>query len=200
MSCYESIDELPMRIFIECLTKRAFTLLVKSGTATEAQLSEVWLHLYSQYLERIQDSNIDAFLDRKKMINGLTSRLSRMQRLLEIAQVVASEEIAAAFRAEGFTLDMEADEEQYFQQLRVINAKLKPESMRLDRLISEQDSEQEKSEITHGTFISLMMDISKHEGFRIRIDELTVGEYCAYFLRLRDHREAQMKAANKQVA
>lgn len=193
-SCYESIDELPLTRFITCLTTGELAPLIKEGTVPDEVLDSLWLHLYSDYLNRIGGVQISALIERSKQIQELSSKLNRLQVLINLAMRVASDEVAAAFKKEGFKLDPDAEKEAYEQQIRIIAAKLKPESMRLDRLLNEQPKADTKEEVTARSFNLALMDVSESVGYAVRVEGITTGEYCDHISRLRDKIEAQIAA------
>lgn len=193
-SLYLSVDDLPLLLFIKCVTTADFSPLIKEGNPPAGVLDSAWLHIYSEYLNRIGGVQISALITRAKQIHELSSKLLRIQYLLNTAQFVASDEIAAALKKEGFKLDPDAEEEVYMQQIRVIAAKLKPESMKLDRLLNEQQKPDTKEEITARSFNLTLMAISDSVKYEIRAESLTTGQYCDRVAQLRDKIEAQITA------
>lgn len=196
-SYYESIDELPLTIFIKCATSGDFSGLVKSGVVPFHILNSAWLHLHSEYCNRIGGVHISSLITKSRALNALASKVDRITYLVEAARSYPHEAIAAELRAEGYKADPLLSKAEFEQQLNVIMAKLRPERMKVGRMINEMPKDTENKAATERDFTATLIQCSQHEKYRINAKEITTGEYCEYVRRLREYVDAQMKAAKR---
>lgn len=190
-----NIDKLRLPIFIECLVTGQYEGLIISGLPSHDDLVEAWHKIYGEYVERVGGISVAAVLNREKEIMQICSRYDRVMMLVYIARnLVCCKEIEEAFDSEGFTFDSTAEDAVRERQLLLIEAYMKPELLRLGKLNTAKESQQEKGKPHKHTwqeFNDLLARMSAGEGFQLRADNLTLGEFCSYLMQ---HRERIEKA------
>lgn len=191
---YQSCKDLPLSVFIPCYVQGDLSGLVKSGDAPPEALQEAWLNIYSDYCDRIGGIQIVAMIEKTRAINALASKVDRLMRVVDAARKVMSPDLIASLQADGYKIEETEDDVIYWRQLDIIEAKIKPEKLRLDKMLSEMDKPDKTRKPSEEDFERTLAEISimaKHEVD----DTVTTARYCSYVKRL----QAQIEAQNKSI-
>jgi len=194
---YSSLDDLPFRIFRDCLIDHALEKLVISGTPDLEELADLWLRLYSEYHKLSGNTSMDAILQqvwerdcKKSVINVVKSLASQLQD-------GPDDVIAECLTTYGYSMPKYAgDDDVYEGHLNRITAQLKGAEHEVKQAQKILEGLQ-GDELTKNTFQTQLVTLSRHYKFPIKLNDLTTAEYCAY---LSEYRKEAELLKNKQDA
>jgi uncharacterized protein YihD (DUF1040 family) len=187
-SIYQSASECPLTVYIKCQVAESWQHLVLSGNPPTAAIEDAGLTIHSEFSQMVGGVQITALINRAKAINILASKIERVQILIDIARQVQYENTCADLADEGYTIDPYAETEVYLKQVEKANSRLKSERLRLDMLMSERpEAKNGKEKVTEADFIQTLAEISKHEGYAVRMNDITVLQYAVHVKRLKDY-------------
>lgn len=199
-SIYQSCDDLPLTAFVKCLVSGDYSGLVITGTPPLPDIEEAWLTIYSDYCDRIGGIQIASMIEKTRMINALSSKIERVQTLVTCARAIICETLINELVAEpGMKVSrakLTGSSDEYHRELDTILARLKPDIMKLDRLTNDMPKGDSKPATTQD-FTKTLLEVSKQEGYQVRMKDITVAEYCEYVRRLREHIESLNRAQIK---
>lgn len=188
---YSSFDDLPILIFIACLVKQEYDKLTISGEIDEDQLAELWLSHYSEYHKQSGNTAMDAILMQLWERDCLMAKVVSVKKLLAVLSEKPDENIAACIRLYGFSIPpFDGDLDAYTAHINRIIGQLKGlehQSRQVQKILDTLKG----NEITKDTFAKQLRMVSKHNGFMIKMADLTMDDYCGYIRDFREYCEQQ---------
>lgn len=188
---YRSIHELTLDKFITCLCDSDYTVLIlPNATATAQEIVDAWSQIYEQYIDCIQDTEQKHLIKLSREINILTTKLNLINLIIERLNVKHSDEILHALRQlinvpGKFDAN---DREQYAKDLKVaislskmLYVQLQEKEHELGKIMPTKAGKIERSH-----FDALIINVSKYMKFQINRREITVGEFIAMMIDMRN--------------
>lgn len=191
---YRDIYSLPLRNFEECLLNKNLSALIISGFPTPEELNKAWESIVTEYSDSLGSVEYDLFGHLFKEVKNLEIDYACVQTCIGTLRKIYS----AYFCSElnmllhiNSKLDTLVDKEgnvkdvaTYLAILDKCERRSKAMKIRLDLKTIEFDAVKDKmsgegKEIDKNYFTSMLIILSKHNGYRIT-KEITVSEYCEY--------------------
>ena len=190
--CYLSIHNLPMPVFIDCLTTKDLSGLVLSGRPTGQQMEDAWAGIMSQYSEQIARREVEMALKDLRYLAVKEYRIGVIELLLQLLNSRPNEMLFEQLYTFGYPLPRKTyTAENFAAVLKVFVGHFRLERTQY-KLAEEQSTIGKKEQITSqydwGYFedaisaICLTMKMPL-----ISLHDLTVGQYCAYVNRYADY-------------
>ncbi len=198
-SWYQSIHDLPLRIFINCLVEDNLSLLIITGTPTPDQLEDAWEKISDEYTTALGDNEFKLCLILQKEVAQLTTSFKLVHYAVGILQMVYYKELAEELNkllGTAYHFDVK-NPKAYKRELQLCLSKAKQYKMKLDIksknlevIESKQKGKSQKP--TKAYFQSILISLSDHAKYAIP-DTITVYEYCERIRRLNQYVEQTKK-------
>ncbi len=200
---YQSINELPLHRFIECITGDNYSALIIEGTATDEQLQNAWAKLADQYTAAVGDNEYRLYLNCFKEVAVMAVELQNIEFLIEsLGKAFYQPLLDELNKLMGTAIQLDGlHKEAYYKQLNVIykrsrglKIKLDLKRMQYDALSKKFSSKGEKP--SRDYFDSMLITLSDHAQFQLTAN-ITVFEYCERLKRFIHYIEASKKKWQK---
>lgn len=186
---YTSLDDLPFRVFLECLIDSKIENLALSGIPDAEELAALWLRLYSDYHKQSGNSSMDAILHQVWQRDSRISVINVVKTLAKQLGERPDDVLADCLTIYGYNMPKYAgDDEAYENHLNRITAQLKGAEHEIKQARKILEALQ-GDEVTKTTFQTQLVAVSRHYKFRIAINDITTAEYCAYLSEYRKEAE-----------
>lgn len=183
-----SIHNCPFTTFEDCLIDNNYKGL--SATATDLQLEQAWLQIYSEYTAKTDDGRSGSKLRQLAQVTALSSKISRIKSLCEQAYDTNEAVYLDCLRDSGYKIETIAD-------VKKVVATIKTEEMRLSMLVKNLPKEEKGQTITRDYFDDILSAIGQHLSIVLVKENITVATFCAYVRRLNKWIEAQKPKGGK---
>lgn len=185
VSLYRSIHNLPMPVFIDCITTEKFAGLILHGSPTEEQLAEAWQDIMSQYSQAVAQKEVKSIISDLKNLAIREERIFVIEMILGILNSRPTAEAYEALYRFGYPLPRKPFSKENLEVvLRIFMGHFRMDRTQY-RLLQEQmnSTQGQKGEIQYdwtyfedaisAICITMKMPV-------IRLQDLTVGQYCSY--------------------
>lgn len=183
---YHSCSQLPLNIFIDCIIDGNLNGLVIRGSIDKEVLASAWLNIYYEYIsinhssetEYIHKLQVDVSLLNDEIQNVETCLLYLSPEYINLCNG-RHEEVIDLLKYYGYrqTIDINTD---YSKVLIGIQNQLAPKKMRRDGKAKELDEyikAKSKDKVTRSHFDSILIRLSRFQGYHVRAKDVTVVEY-----------------------
>lgn len=192
---YQLASKCPMRVFVSCEVEETSKYLAIDCEPPIEVTDEAMISIKSEYLQLTGGIQVSSMLNKAKAINGLASKIDRVQAMIELAKGLVDVDLCKALAAEGYKINPEADDEAYLKQVEAAHSRLKTERARLDMLLTEKPKAKKgkAAKVTEADFVSNLQTAIGVLSFPyVSIDQLTVLDYASLIKRLRDNINPQL--------
>lgn len=183
MTLHTDIHDLPMRVFVACIVDSDLSGLLIEGSATDADLMEAWSNLYAQYVDLLGDAETEYTLYLQRDIALLTHKITAIECALNILAIRHEDLVVIALKDFGIdTSQLYIGNHKYAQELKRISiqlARFRLELKEKENELAERDGD-DKEPVTKAYFTKILSRLSKYQGYPLRINELTIGEFAAH--------------------
>lgn len=163
-----------------------------------------WMELYSEYMQLVSDPKHSHLLRLIKDAAIYEVKHARIKGLIRLLRQGYDEDLAGMLKKHGYFLNYNEetcfkDWEKYQKDLNLIESKAKVVLLQLTKSIQDLEDFQKESEkeqgapVTENSFLVLLTDLSKYQGYRLDWNEITVAEFVSVFNRFKQHIEQQRK-------
>lgn len=196
--CYHC-NELFLDAFIDILLNHNLHRLLKSGTAPDWHLKKAWESIYTEYVELTGTDDYKRLFYLSKDIGALRSKLLQIRAALLVLAHRYSEPCVKTLQRYGYRYAFDCNNiESYKDDLQMVAKKsraieiaIKQKQTEYDRLTKEYQGKPMKQDY----FDRLLVELSRHMGYKIRASETTVSE----FIGIRASFEREVSAANNSI-
>lgn len=180
---HRSCDTLPLEAFIRALCEGDKSGLVISGDPTVEEIDEAWWVIYAHYVDLSQTNDIKYSLMLQNEVVMLDARLKRIDLIVKSLRIQYDLDLIEILRKDynyrfafqennpvGFNRDLEAviaRSQRWDIQLQMKRGELKAYN---------DAQEGEKPEKVY--FTTILIRLSDHAGYRLRIEDMTVAEFA----------------------
>lgn len=208
---HQTLDELPLNKFIECIVDGNLAALIISGIPTEEQLSAAWETISHKYIERIGTNEYKMYVALYKEINLLKISLNQVNIIAQredkekniepgILRLYYVEKLAKELNSllkTNCTLNYN-DPKSYHAELDKCIRRSKSIKIQLDLKLLTFDAIEKKNKGNKGQkmdreyFTSILVTLSDHAKYQIA-DNIKMGEYCERLKRFIQYCEKSKK-------
>jgi hypothetical protein len=177
---YQDCNECPLDVFIDCLINHKLERLIKSGEASQKELSEAWEKLFIEYCDLSGDKNMKHLIHLSKNIGYLQCRILAAQLCVYVLSNRKSDACVEQLKLMGFNGNF--NEASIADDLKSVIATVKSFEIDLQRKALEYEkivNEGGKAKLESSYFDNMLVDLSKFMGFRLKKNELTVNEFMS---------------------
>lgn len=208
MQIYESITELPLNRFIDCLVKDNLYALIIEGDAPPIDvLYRTWNDIIIQYNEALGDSETKMYGELRKEVALLKVTLTQIQgyiHVLRSAPYESNEDEAKELNKltySKFAFDP-VDKEKYYADLLKCERKSAGMLLRLDLKSAALDAMEKKNPTTNQKpnkewFLHALITLTDHSQVRVNESDITVFEFCERMRRYSIYVDKMQKAEKK---
>lgn len=195
LKLYRSIHELPLTIFIDCLCDAEYNKLIINGQPTESEFTEVWQDLFQQYTELIGGKSVENRLKTLKQQNKLETKLTIIHNLLEVIQVLPSQEMFDMLYTFGYPLPKkEFTPDNFNSILKIFIGHFKLDRNRYKLAVVTKEPVKELQPVNRNEFTKVLARVAL--AFKtppISITAITTAQYCNYVLEYQDYCDSLAK-------
>lgn len=203
---FTSCRELPLYKFIQCLESGDHTNLSRFNFLKFRFkfLKILFDNIFFDYLDLVKDSKVLQTLALTKEKILCESKYNLVYNVLNC--IYKSESLDTVIplvdklKKMGFRYKFEyLDRDSFTKDLMKIGTSLKTLKLRIDDIKKDLDNLQKPDggATTKNSFDTILVDLSKHQGYRIDPKKVTVSEFAATLNRYKDYIEAANKANKK---
>lgn len=191
---YESIKELPMSVFIDIIESGNYTLLSKNGKWKEGEAIEIWNKIIQEYNEITESEGQKHVIQLLRFISLMDLKIRTISNCLFSLKLNFNSDIADAVSYLGIRSKITRINR--FQAIKRAESELKrmvasmEEKRKELELIEKKNSNSDSS----SNFQSVLLDLSKFQGYRIDAKDVTVFEFCLLLNKFKKH----IKPVNKK--
>jgi hypothetical protein len=182
---YRSIEDLPLRNFIDAAVDGNLSALIISGTPTQLDLLAAWQDIQSEFADTMGDHEHRLYMILSNQVRELSITLEQITTLIECLLNVYYEPFAIRLNSllhTNFKFDP-TDQKAYDAMLR--GCAMRSKDLKIDielKLIEMQAIEQKhksdgREQYTKKYFKSVLRTLSDHVKYRVE-DTITTFEYC----------------------
>jgi len=180
---YHHCSETPLDVFIDALVNNNHRRLIKSGSATPADIELAWQNLFYQYCDIAGTKSYRQLFAINKELGQLKSRLLTVYLCLKVLSVNHEPQCVSILHKLGYAYELNPEnQEKYKNQLSTIEQK----SRTIEIAIQEKEAEYKNAlaefggkQATEEDFTKVLVELSSFMGFRLNPREITVSEYLA---------------------
>lgn len=180
---YDHIDILPLNLFIDCFCAKELAVLIIEGSPSQTQLEEAWDNIFCQYVDAVSDSESLYILELKKDISLLEYKIRLIECIVTNLHIVFNEKLLASLQSLGVrTNGIDPNKVDFQLRLRKIIITLGPKRFQLSEMINELEAYEKSIDaktINRQFFKTVLVRLSRFQGYAIRAHEIVVSEYIA---------------------
>lgn len=203
---YKSIHELPLTNFEDCLINNNVAALIISGFPEPSELQGAWENILQEYTEAMGNTEYVMYMNKLREIEILKLNYQMIGILIAALRKNDSEYFKGELRAMlrvNFKFDT-SNLETYLAELDKCERRMGGLKLNLDLRLMEfeeikkrfdADGNKSKQKIDKNYFTTMLIILSKHNGYKITKD-ITTAEYCIYFKNCSN----EIELANKNVS
>lgn len=183
---YRSCTELPLWNFIQVVTTGTLTPLIISGMPTDAELSEAWNDIFTDYCDMTTSKNQTYVLQLVREIKGIELQITIINTCIERLKLSYLPEVCDILREYGFNYEYTPDT--MLNDILSTVAEGSYLSVQLGVKRSEYDkylASQESQNATENDYDEILSELSKFQGYHLRSKDLSVSEYVSIFNRFK---------------
>lgn len=185
---YYDLDSLKLTNFIKIYDTNQLNLLLKSGEATETDLKEYWQELLFDYFTAIGSSQSVLNFKLNKNIVKLQYKISILTISFNIYLNTRDLKIEKELKKIGFAFDNKATDEQLYNYFIANKKLLEIELAKMESdLENVNKSDNTGKKVTGDVFTSNLITLSKHNGYRVDPDVVSVRWYCVLLSQFNDY-------------
>lgn len=184
---YQNIHKLPLLTFIDTLLDSNYE---RVGGAIE------WERLYTEYTELIGGKELQGKLRTVKETIITQSRMQRAKAILEVLAIRPCKELYEQLYTFDYLLP-ELTESNIDKVLKVFVANYKRELIDLQEQAISLEKTADNGVLDYQYFITIIVDMSTAFKMSINISEISVGQYCIFVQRYKQHCEQILKQQNE---
>lgn len=200
---YQSITQLPLNRFIDCIVDNNLSALIISGFPSQLELQIAWEEIKMEYSDAMGDLESRVYHQLFKEVHGLTITLEQVQLLTDTLDKVYYEPLAKKLNGllhTNFKFNPK-EPEAYRKMLRSCINRSKAFKIDLDLKTIKLKGMAEKKEQGKGSysrqyFQSFLITLSDHAKFPIQ-ESVTVYEFCERIRRFNAHCEMMQKTLKR---
>ena len=183
---YHNIHKLPLLTFIDTLIDNDYS---RVGGEVE------WERLYNEYTELIGGKELQGKLRSVKETIITQSRIQRAKGLLEVLALRPCKELYEQLYTFDYLLPA-LTESNIDKVLKVFIAHYKRECIELQEQAMLLDKAEVQGVLDYQYFVTIIVDMSTAFKMSINISEISVGQYCIFVQRYKQHCEQILKQQN----
>jgi hypothetical protein len=176
---FHNVATLPLSIFMKCYLDNDYSLLCIEGEATDEQLKNVYDTIIIDYYDLINSPQTRIFVSLQKQVVKTVSRIKQVSAFLQMYMLCKNEKIKQNLSNLGFYFQKDTSTEvllaKYSSFIKHLQIELDNKLFDIKTLTNPTG---EAAETTRTTFINNIIVLSKHNGYAIDENNLTVEKYC----------------------
>jgi hypothetical protein len=195
---YQSINKLPLSIFIDCLVDNEFNKLIIEGEATNEQLQQAWEKVMEEYGNAVAPNEVSNKLQDVKTLARKEYQIKRIELVLDLLDKFPCEKIYNMLFTFGYTLPkLKYSNENVNKVVSILLGYFRrdiTDYQILAKKIEEKAQEQPKNKYTRQYFDDVLSSICTALKLpSLSIETMTLGAYCAYLRRYNTFIKSQQK-------
>lgn len=184
----ESIEDLRLDQFIDCICDQKLNVLVIEGQPSDVDLLECWANLYSQYLDILDDSETLYMLHLERDVELLRYKIVTAEAIVKVLQKTYVGQLVEVLKMLKFsTVGIKQGHSGYNHSLAKVEAKITPLKLKLEQKsgeLTEYYKDKGEDKVSRQFFRTQVSRLSKYQGYPLRPAKTLVPEYVAV---LRDY-------------
>ncbi|MNE22159.1 hypothetical protein D3C80_1153490 [compost metagenome] len=191
---YWKCNDLPLSIFLKVLLTGDVGLLTISGKPTKEELDEAFQSIHEEYLSLSESVEYKQLLSLIKEIAMYENRYNLIVMAVNILRIIYDERIATELRTYGYkVIEGDVKDPSYHKQLDIILTKSKFIKINLQRASDDLNkiNKNESESPDENSYDVLLADLSKHQGYYLDPDKITVTHFLAVLKRYRQFVESK---------
>ena len=185
---YTDCAELPLINFIKivCDANRLREWLTITGTPKESDLLQAWEKISESYNDLMGDTTQVYLLDLLSQISYLDEKLRIVYNIVAYLSVNRSEGLIKVLQ-EDLNFNYEYSDESIERDLKATVSEIKIDKVNLELNQNELKEHKDKGKPpTESDYDSILSTLSKHQGYHIRKQDITVSEFIAILNNFKD--------------
>jgi hypothetical protein len=181
---YQSIHDLPMHRFIECITEDNYPTLIIEGKPTDEELQAHWLKIADQYTAAVGDHEYRLYLNCFVEMAAMAVDLQNIEFLIEsLSKAFYQPLLEELNKLMGTKIVLDGLEKPaYYKQLDVLYKRSRGLKIKLDLKRMQYEAIGKKfqgvsEKPTREYFESMLITLSDHAQFQLTLN-ISVFEYC----------------------
>lgn len=191
---YESIQELPLNIFIEIMNTSNYLLLKKSGKGKKEKAFFLWSKIIQEYNSLTENEGQKHIVQLLQFVALMELKIRTVNYCLSSLKMNFNQDLADF--ANFFGIRTKITRLNKYEGIKKAETELK-------RMISavedkkrelERIEEKNSNKTSKNSFESILLDLSKFQGYSINSKQMTVFEFCLLLNKYKEH----IKNVNKR--
>lgn len=198
---YDSITDLLLSKFIDCLVNDNLYALVITGDPVKEDLQTAWNDIIIQYNDALGDAETKMYVTLLKDVMDLKADIRKIEMCLTVLRFPYYDEFFTKelniLTASKFSFDI-SNKEQYFEELdrceRITNGRRLRLKLKEAAFQAIKEKEEVAKKPSKEYFLSTLITLSDFAGYNITEEQITVYVYCERMRRLEKYnKEIQEK-------
>lgn len=174
---YQDCNECPLDVFIDCLVSAKLERLIKSGEASQKELSEAWQNIWFGYCDLSDSHEMKEIVQLTKKIGALHSKLNAIRLSVFILTIKPSEHSISVLKSLGFNYEFKSDLVKDLQNVINISKSFEIELLQKQKQYEKLTSEGGKSTVKENYFAKMLVELTKYMGVMLKANQITVTEF-----------------------
>lgn len=193
---YESIRELPMSIFIDIMETENHLLLVKKGRGKKDKAVAIWNNIVQEYNDLTENESQKHAVQLLKFVSLMDLKIRAINHCLYSLKLNFNQDLADM--VSYFGIRSKITRLNRFDAIKKAESELKRMISSLEEKRSELENIQKKNNKESGNsgFQSVLIDLSKFQGYRLDAKDITVFEFCLLLNKFKEHIKNLNKKSN----
>jgi len=198
LKLYQSINKLPLTIFIDCLVDKDYNGLIIEGEPTKEEIEKAWATIMEEYGNSVSPNEVESKLRDLKTLAKKEYQIKRIEMLLDLLEKMPCEKLYNMMYTFGYTLPkLKYTQENVDKVLAQFIAYLKKDITDYQILAKKLETKQDdtdKPKYTRQYFDDVLISISIALKMpTISVNNITLGAFCAYLNRYNAFIKSQQK-------
>ena len=198
LNLYQSINKLPLSIFIDCLVDETYNGLIIEGEATNEELQNAWAKIMEEYGNAVAPNEVENKLRKVKSLAMKSYKIQRIEIVLYLLSKYPCEKLYNMLFTFGYTLPkLKYSQDNADKVLDIFLGYFKKDITDYQILEKETETNQEetpKPKYTRQYFDDVLSSICTTLKMpSLSIESMSVGAYCAYLNRYNSFIKSQQK-------
>lgn len=177
---YQSISELPLNKYIECVVDGNLSALIICGYPTKEQLESAWLEIAEQYADAMGDAEHRMYIKLYKELVMLNIEYQQILNLIDLLTLVRYQPLEQKlnellFTNYSFTDNREKELETCFRLSKSVSLRIDLKKQQIDGLRDKGENRTKKP--TREYYQSILITLSDHAKYPV-FDTIPTFEFC----------------------
>lgn len=173
---YNSAKDMPFYNFIQIVETGDLKYVMLSGKGKADIKLKRWNSIFSEYTKLTSNDNQNHILSLVKYVAFMSVKIDLILFCLRSIEKAYNKELSDLVNILG--VKVKIDIVDTHKSIKIASSEIKRMKTSVDEKQKEIDDMSKNSSTNSGDFESLLLDISKHQGYAIKSKEISVFEFC----------------------